>query len=167
MATPTKSSTPRRSKGSKHDLKIVIFPGPICFRSRLFLVSVRLFFGRLHFWALLWRFQVLKHWQIDAAWKILSNELLFISNGAQDLELWSVLCSPSIRFLHLTSETSSEHVDRCLYQAMSDSVYFFWEITVCRFLFVFATRFFWTFLIFGFSVIKTAQQLQYFEAFGV
>ena len=29
MATHTKSGMPRRSKGSKHDLKFFIFPGPI------------------------------------------------------------------------------------------------------------------------------------------
>merc|ERR1712039_296976 len=40
VATPTKSGMPRRSKGSKHDFKIFIFPGPICFRSRLFVVFV-------------------------------------------------------------------------------------------------------------------------------
>ena len=40
VATHTKSGMPRRSKGSKHDFKIFIFPGPIFFRSRLFVVSV-------------------------------------------------------------------------------------------------------------------------------
>ena len=39
VATHTKSGMPRRSKGSKHDFKIFIFPGPIFFRSRLFVVS--------------------------------------------------------------------------------------------------------------------------------
>ena len=141
MATPTKSSMPCRSKGSTHDLKIFSFPGPI-FCSVSTFCRVRFFCCRLHFWALCWRFQASKHWLLNAAWKILSNELLFISNGAQEPELWSVLCSQSFCFLHLTSERSSEHVDRCLYQAMSDSLYIFWEITVCHFLFVFATRFF-------------------------
>ena len=36
VATPTKSGMPRRSKGSKHDFEIFIFPGPIFFRSRFF-----------------------------------------------------------------------------------------------------------------------------------
>ena len=40
VATPTKSGMARRSKRSKLDLKILIFPGPIFFRSGLFVVSV-------------------------------------------------------------------------------------------------------------------------------
>ena len=39
VATHTKSGMPRRSKGSKQDFKIFIFPGPIFVRSRLFVVS--------------------------------------------------------------------------------------------------------------------------------
>ena len=37
VATPTKSGMPRRSKGSKHGVRIFIFSGPIFFcRARLF-----------------------------------------------------------------------------------------------------------------------------------
>ena len=129
----------QRSSGARVMVGFMFFSGLIFVRSRLFVVFD---FFLASFWALFWRLQALKRWQIAAAWKILSNELLFMSNGAQEPELRSVLCSQSFCFLQLTSEMSSEHVDRCLYQAMNDSLYIFWEITVCHFVFVFATRFF-------------------------
>ena len=42
--------------------------------------------------SLFWRFQALKLSPFDPAWKILSNALLFMSNGGQEPELWPVLC---------------------------------------------------------------------------
>ena len=42
---------------------------------------------------LFWSFRALKPLPFDPAWTILSNTLLFISNGGQEPELWPVLCS--------------------------------------------------------------------------
>ena len=87
MATPPKSTMPRRPKGSKHALIFFNFFGLV-----FFLVGPNFFHRRPRIRALLWRLQALKPWLANQAWKILSNELLFISNGAQEPELWSVLC---------------------------------------------------------------------------
>ena len=69
-----------------------------------------------------WRFQYSKLLLTNQAWKILSKELLFISNGVQEPELWSALCSQSLSFSHFQSEMLSVHPDACLYQAIGQRV---------------------------------------------
>ena len=85
VATPPKSTMSRRSKGSKHGVFFVSF-----FRARFF-CRARLCSS------MFWTFLALKLLPFDPSWKILSNALLFISNGGQEPELWLVLCS---RFSH-------------------------------------------------------------------
>ena len=70
------------------------------FRARFFFVGPDFFHHQPRIRALFWRFRVLKHCLANAAWKSLSNELRFISNGGQGPELWPVLCSQSVVFFN-------------------------------------------------------------------
>ena len=117
VATPTKSGMPRRSKGSKHDFKISIFPGPIFFG--LDFLSCPTFLLSPPFLSLVLKASSLETLTDRRGVKNPMHRTTFYVQRSSGARVMVGFVFAKFCFSYLTSERFSEHVDTCLYQAMA------------------------------------------------
>ena len=103
------------------------------FGARFFFVSGPIFLSGPTFSSLFWTFRALKLFPLDPAWKILSNALLFISNGGQEPELWLVLCSLNnnvLSFCVWVREALCFEKERFVILCLCSRRDFFWKVVI-------------------------------------